>query len=243
MRLNHITFTGIDARTNIEELVDIQCEFPMVEVEFGVLTSYHWKENGNRFLDPARIDDIGRRGLNLSLHVCGSAAHDAAEGEWRKIAILVQDNLHFFQRIQLNLSNRSDNPAYIKKLPPTAWQEIIIQTRNGSNTSIYDATIERFKRPDEFGRGFSLLLDASGGQGIDTPLKVLPSKGKVGYAGGFNPDNVAEKLSFLLQNVRMGGFWIDMESGVRTDDWFDTTKVRQVLAICKEVIRDLGLEK
>jgi hypothetical protein len=26
-----------------------------------------------------------------------------------------------------------------------------------------------------------------------------------------------------------------MESGVRTDDWFDTDKVRRVLRICKEV--------
>jgi phosphoribosylanthranilate isomerase len=85
----------------------------------------------------------------------------------------------------------------------------------------------------------SALLDSSGGRGIDTPLKVRPSSGKVGYAGGFNPDNVGEKLSFLLQNVRMGEFWIDMESGVRTDDWFDTNKVRQVLAICKEVISDM----
>ena len=28
----------------------------------------------------------------------------------------------------------------------------------------------------------------------------------------------------------------------KTDDWFDTAKVRRVLATCKEVISDLGLE-
>lgn len=74
------------------------------------------------------------------------------------------------------------------------------------------------------------------------PLKILKTHGKVGYAGGFNPDNVAEKLSFLMENSQVGDFWIDMESGVRTDDWFDTDKVRRVLRICKEVIRDLGVE-
>ena len=61
---------------------------------------------------------------------------------------------------------------------------------------------------------------------------------KVGYAGGFNPENVADKLHYLLTNDEVGDFWIDMESGVRTDDWFDLDKVRRVLAICNEVIRD-----
>ena len=45
-----------------------------------------------------------------------------------------------------------------------------------------------------------------------------------------------------MEKVRQGEFWIDMESGVRTDDWFDLDKVRRVLAICNEVIRDLHME-
>ena len=78
MRLRHITFTGIDAKTDIQDLIDIQREFPIAE--FGVLTSYHWHENGNRYLDPLIINDLRGNGLNLALHVCGSAAHDAAVG-------------------------------------------------------------------------------------------------------------------------------------------------------------------
>jgi len=240
MRLQHITFTGIDAKTDIQDLIDIQHEYPIAE--FGVLTSYHWYENGNRYLDPLIINDLRGNRLNLALHVCGSAAHDAAVGRWDLIDKLVWSNIDLFHRIQLNISNRKDNPEALERLPKVVEQEVIIQTRDALNTSIYDATIEKFREKDKFGRTFSMLLDASGGQGIDTPLKVLPSRGKVGYAGGFSPDNVAEKLSLLLQNVRMGEFWIDMESGVRTDDWFDTDKVRRVLAICKEVIKDLGKE-
>ena len=236
MRLKHITFTGIDAKTDIQDLIDIQREFPIAE--FGVLTSYHWYENGNRYLDPQIINDMRGKGLNLALHVCGSAAHDAAVGRWDLIDKLVWSNIDLFHRIQLNISNRSDNPDSLYALPKIVGQEVIIQTHNALNTSIYDATINKFNGFRRmFGRSFSMLLDASGGQGIDTPLKVLPSRGKVGYAGGFNPDNVGEKLSFLLQNVRMGEFWIDMESGVRTNDWFDTNKVCMVLAGCKEVIK------
>ena len=41
---------------------------------------------------------------------------------------------------------------------------------------------------------------------------------------------------FLLKNVSMGEFWIDMESGVRTEDWFDIDKVEKVLKLCQMVL-------
>ena len=80
-----------------------------------------------------------------------------------------------------------------------------------------------------------MLLDASGGEGIETSLVAFAGK-KIGYAGGINADNVADKLTFLMENEQVGDFWIDMESGVRTDDWFDTDKVRRVLEICEPII-------
>ena len=89
MRLRHITFTGIDAKTNIRDLQEIQDQYPIVE--FGVLTSYHWYENGNRYLDPLLIEERLRGEIRgLSLHVCGSAAHDAAYGDWNKIDKLIR---------------------------------------------------------------------------------------------------------------------------------------------------------
>ena len=237
MNLKHITFTGIDTNTDIDDLIDIQREFPIVE--FGILASYNWAENGNRYLRPDIIRGLRGRGLNLSLHLCGSAAHDAAMGRWDKVDDFLFESLDIFKRVQLNISNRKDNPEYCP-IPLIIGQELIVQQK----PSVYETTIKKWLIPPFVHRDtISVLLDASGGQGIDTPLKVLPSKGKVGYAGGFNPDNVAEKLSFLLQNVRMGEFWIDMESGVRTYDWFDTDKVRYVLDTCKEVIKELGMEE
>ena len=82
----------------------------------------------------------------------------------------------------------------------------------------------------------SVLLDASGGQGINTDIEILNLPNKVGYAGGINPDNVADKLTYLLDNCT-SPFWIDMESGVRTNDWFDVEKVKQVLRICDNIIK------
>ena len=237
MRLRHITFTGIDARTDLQELQAIQQQYPLAE--FGVLTSYHWYENGNRYLDPQIINSMRGMGLNLALHVCGQAAHDAALGRWDMIDKLTWMNLDLFSRVQLNIANRQDNPEYIFERAKIAEQEVIIQQRGASNMPVYEATVEKFRWiRDHFNRKFSVLLDASGGQGIDTSISIYHSDGKTGYAGGISPDNVADKLCYLFENVRHGEFWIDMESGVRTDDWFDLDKVRRVLEICEPIIME-----
>lgn len=230
MRLKHITFTGIDAKTDIQDLIDIQREFPIAE--FGVLTSYHWYENGNRYINPQFLCNLWGQRLNLALHVCGRAASDAADGYWYRLDEHLIYYLGLFKRVQLNIANRADLPYRLASVPDN-HTEIIIQQRGIHH-------IEFYKRSKWMNT--SILLDASGGQGINTPIEILKCDGKVGYAGGINPDNVAEKLSFLLQNVRMGDFWIDMESGVRTNDWFDTDKVRRVLRICKEVINNYEME-
>ena len=229
-KLRHITFTGVDANTNLMALQDIQSMCPIVE--FGVLTSYHWYDNGRRYLNPEFMSNLSGCGLNLALHICGSAAHDAAVGDWEKIDELTCHNLRLFNRIQLNISGRKDNPEYCE----TAFidgQEIIIQQRCASKVDLFENTQAHW--PFAIDK-FSTLLDASGGRDIDTPIEVLKTKEKVGYAGGINPDNVGDKLRCLLQNPDVGDFWIDMESGVRTDDWFDTFKIREVLYICHEVL-------
>lgn len=236
MKLQHITFTGIDVKTDIKILTEIQQEFPIAE--FGVLTSYHWYENGNRYLNPALVKNLRGHGLNLALHICGSAAHDAAVGDWKTVDDkLTKEFLTMFKRVQLNISNRKDNPAFCW-IPSVIGQELIVQQRGGDDMALYEETVKHWTdRPYPHRDIISVLLDASGGRGIDTPLKVLPTSGKVGYAGGFNQGNVGEKLSFLLENTRMGEFWIDMESGVRTDDWFDLDKVVKVLEICSDVLK------
>ena len=230
MKLRHITFTGIDARTDMKELKAIQQQYPIAE--FGVLTSYSWYEKGNRYPDPKIMDKIRLPENNLSLHVCGSAAHDATIGRWEKLDDLIFGNLHLFGRVQLNISTRKNNPHHCN-VPLVIGQEVILQQKDIMNTEFFQNTIEFWNQPSY---KWSMLLDASGGTGKNTEIRLFSSKQKVGYAGGINPDNVADKLTYLFENVQMGEFWIDMESGVRTDDWFDLDKVRRVLEICQPII-------
>ena len=237
MRLKHITFTGIDAHTDIQELLAIQQQYPIAE--FGVLTSYNWFENGNRFLDPSLIGFLRGDKMNLALHICGSAAHDAALGKWDELDDLTEDNLDLFKRCQLNVSTRKDNPAYCH-IPLVIGQEIIIQQRNVNEIGLFTETRKHWYYPIY---KWSVLLDASGGRGIDTPIEILKCDGKVGYAGGINPDNVADKLTYLFENIHEGEFWIDMESGVRTNDWLDIDKVRRVLETCQPIINEYSKEE
>ena len=84
----------------------------------------------------------------------------------------------------------------------------------------------------------SYLLDASCGAGIDTPIEIVTSPGiHIGYAGGIGPDNVEGKLRTLLEHPTEDKFWIDMETRVRTDEWFDLDKVEQVLNICDHILK------
>ena len=235
MRLKQITFTGIDEKTDIKALQEIQKEYPMVE--WGVLASHNWPENGNRYPSPGVMNKLLGRGLNLSLHLCGKAAYEGASGQWDHISALTGYMLHAFKRVQLNIAEREVLPHHCC-LPRFIEQEIIIQQRNVHEIDLYNRTIEH----NHYNGYFSVLLDSSSGRGKDTPIEVLKTKNHVGYTGGINPDNVEEKLTYLIDEVKEGTFWIDMESGVRTNDWFDLDKVVQVLEICKPIIEEGGAQ-
>jgi phosphoribosylanthranilate isomerase len=48
-----------------------------------------------------------------------------------------------------------------------------------------------------------------------------------GYAGGLSPDNVESQIK-LIRKVA-SHFWIDAETGLRTNGEFDLTKVEQFI--------------
>ena len=228
MKLQHITFTGIDGKTDLVELWKLQQQYPIAE--FGVLVAKNWRENGNRYFNPSYLDALESRGLNLSAHLCGSIARAAVRGDFGPFREWAIAYPYIFNRCQLNIATSKENPDSFKLCcgDTLLFDEIILQQK-----SVEDCPLWIGSPASDY---VTVLFDASGGQGIDTPIKVMPVIHKVGYAGGISPENVAEKLTYLLQNPDVGDFWIDMESGVRTDDWFDIDKVRKVLEICEPII-------
>ena len=60
---------------------------------------------------------------------------------------------------------------------------------------------------------------------------MLPETEPFGYAGGINPENVVDVVR-ELNDICETDFWIDMETGIRTNDKFDVKK-------CEEICRRL----
>jgi len=201
-----VTFTGLDARTDFIRARQIADRWP---VEFAVL--YSRSRQGREPRYPADSSPILWSGLRLSAHMCGEWSRQILSGV-RSVNGGAGD-LGYFTRIQVNTAHPDAGTirAYAK-----GWGlRGIAQTRDAfpSDTQI------------------DWLFDKSGGQGV-TPdtWPAHPGNGRlVGYAGGIGPENVLEVVRAINTAEP---YWLDMESGVRTDDWLDLDKCQ---AVCEAV--------
>lgn len=232
-----MTFTGADDSTNIQELMEIRS--PRLEVEWGILYNPHYDDVPMRrfptmdWIDrlvaawnqESRIVDRLSLRVQACLHVCGNEVRNLLYGE----STLLPD--WRFGRYQLNTSKMTRgevlaSPARITDGTFDSAAEIIL----GGDFNSLDAV--QFSE-----RGFNTLFDASGGRGSTRRSywpdgSGGPSRGLrpgCGYAGGINPDNVAEILGDISQATSHHPCWIDMESGVRTNDQLDLGKCREVV--------------
>lgn len=233
-KITNITFTGLDARTDVKLLEQIQKEYPIAE--FGVLMSKNWGHNGNRYPAPEIINNFLGLGLNLSAHLCGQLAKNAYKGFFEPtMNIYPAFSYPDFKRTQLNVSPYEDLYMLAGTLKLKTDKEIIIQQK--SPTMMYTKAFNEFMVQNPHNE-VTLLVDPSGGRGIDEGLDLIATDYKTGYAGGINEDNVEEKLRTLLALDTIGPFWIDMESGVRTNDWFDLDKVVRILEKCQNILKE-----
>lgn len=200
-----ITFTGVDERTSVEDCAALSDDFP---VEFGFLHSQ--KRTDPRYTGIPLLESFAFHGIKTAVHLCGaSARHAIKNAEYPRF-------LDCAGRVQINL--RDDEYQWDKLLTLGKILPTIRQTRDTNRWPLTPLNV-------------APLLDRSGGRGTEiqewpayTPAQL------VGYAGGFRPGNVRAFTKKLHPHPY--GYWIDMEAGVRTDDWFDTHKV---LAVCQEI--------
>jgi hypothetical protein len=218
-KLKHITFTGIDGWTEIFDLQVIQQQWPMVE--FGVLLSAHWYENGTRYFNPDALRRLQYEHLNLSCHLCGSIAKEAVRNNFIPVIDLCKGRFDIFKRCQLNIAGYKDNPERLVLCAPDTLEEIIVQQKSANDVDLWKSGLPNPK--------LSVLLDASGGRGITSDIVALDTPLKVGYAGGLSVENIVETLRFLENSPAVKQYWVDMESSVRTNDVFDVDKVYAVM--------------
>lgn len=236
MKLTRVTITGSDDAVDPGALIDLSAEFPFVE--WGLLRSRKlnevsgsaWHTTGAaRYPSPYWRDSFGcaidRRDtrVQLSAHLCGALSREAMGG---KLECLDSCSLRY-QRVQLNGFSKYRLPMLwgADRYPDREW---ILQT---SDMVAELNGLELAKRHPNVVN----LLDASGGRGEVAAWAERPEP-RLGYAGGIGPDNVVAQIKHLLSYKTVQDFWIDMESGVRTDDSFDLAKVRRVLELAKPFV-------
>lgn len=200
-----ITFTGVDAYTDLARLSELDNAFEG-KVEWGVLFSAKQRHRGNlRYPPKLLVDEIRWSGLRLSAHFCGAIADRINRGDFPDL------DLNGFTRVQVNHSRPNIDAlnefSYLKGI------EVIAQCR------------DPFTFPDD--NRVAWLFDPSGGTGTRPERMPIPEDTKwCGYAGGINPENVTTVISQISTSC----FWIDMESGVRNEhDLFDLDKCQAVL--------------
>ena len=203
-----VTISGADDNVNPDDLVDLSQRYPFVE--WGILHST--KLCGTkRYPSGAWITRLAslsgkHEEVNLSAHLCGEMA------ERYHVSLA---SLHAgFGRVQYN----GMLPHEVKPDSSVAYQyEHIIQVRS---TTFFSAALSHV---EDYSARMSVMWDASGGRGKSPEFWIVPTgSARWGLAGGLGPGHCAKV-------VPLGPAWIDMESGVRTENDFDLSKVEAVL--------------
>lgn len=219
-----VSFIGIDKKTDMDRLLRIAEKYP--EVEFGFLCSSSLTntDQNNRYPKLVLLQKLKNKKVNLSLHVCGKLARTVCQtGNFEEIKKFVGPYFDMFDRIQLNVVGS----RFKELITDTCSKQIIIQTNLSEPKS--KATYEAFREANIDNIVF--LSDNSGGKGLAVDFDYFEGLDFQGFAGGLNPDNILERkeeIDILWEK----DYWLDMESGVRTDNWFDLDKVED---ICKKV--------
>ena len=207
-----IAFTGVDRLDLLPGLKRLSARYP---IEWGVLVD---PDQEDKALFPnATVRDglLAEPGLRWAAHVCGAGARDIVAAPLTT-AVAVTG----VQRVQINHSFQGSSADQI-----TAARDY--GRRMGVRTVLQCAGAF----PDE--AGVDWLYDVSFGTGVK-PKDWPPLRAGgpfCGYSGGIGPATVGE----ILQRIAAPAgalYWIDMESGVRTDGAFDLAKCE---AVCRAV--------
>lgn len=222
MKIDKVTITGADDNTDILEMVDIQRRYHFVE--WGILLSAK-RAGTDRYVSQKRLEKLFMYGgLKLSAHLCGDYAARMLQ---LKPYTYIADNLPYFDRFQINysipkpLNGYNTLQALVDQTHFVNSGPVILQLNNNNTYAVNE-----LKNVTDL----QFLYDSSGGTGKLIENIVGPYRGcYTGYAGGINCDNITEIAKRITDFDDIRNVWIDMESGVRTDDKLDMDKVVSVL--------------
>lgn len=213
-----LTLTGADERTPIDSLLHLAT----AGAEIGLLWTFS-PDGRPRYPSIPWINQVLRAlpRRSVAVHVCGARARDLL---LRGRVPFIHDS-PFLRRVQVN---GSVSPLDLEILCGWMSDKVVITQHDFVNNDLVDVNVDNH----------ALLVDGSGGRGQlpsdwYRPLTVKP----VGFAGGLGPDNLAEQLPRIAA-VAQKGAWIDCESSLRTDEWFDVARATRMVELWKELSKD-----
>ena len=194
-------------------MVDLSRRYP---IEWGLLID---PDKAGRRLFPSleHLEQFRKLGLRLCAHVCGSLALQIAAGDAPVV------DLGGFSRIQVNHGRSGANANVIANVARFA-------SMHGIRGILQCVELEFPKHATSV----DWLFDVSFGKGV-RPERFPPVRFDnplCGLSGGISPSNVREIIENETDVLPGLTYWIDMESGVRTDGEFD-------LECCKAVCHTL----
>lgn len=201
--VSFVTFTGVDRFTDLDRLECLSAQYP---IEWGIL--FGDASNGTRYPDGKTIRNAVARRASFAAHLCGQHALEFQQGG-------DHSKLGMFHRIQVNMRSENYDFDLLSRRSAELGRRLIIQVRGD-------------KFPVDC--NFDYLHDASGGRGVSPEAWPAAPDNHIitGFAGGITPENVVNSLA----TIKAGLCWIDMETGVRTDDRLDLDKCEE---ICRAV--------
>jgi len=239
--LELVSLTGADDLVTPEALATLSAQYPFAE--WAIL---YFPEKDGTPRNPSAPWREKFLALDLpytAAHLCGTRVFHALLDP--ELADSVISDLSRYRRIQLNINARrpefaDDEVLAIYRKLHQAGLRLILQLHAASESviekflrDVADEDVEGLKRVD-------ILFDASKGTGQRPDAWPAPHRFKLfcGYAGGLGPEVLEAELPKIkaavaqAQSQRDLPFWIDMESGIRTENAFDLEKAERVLALC-----------
>lgn len=163
--------------------------------------------------------------FNLAVHINMEWAHEICCAgkipdvlkEW----IYARNSLSVptIKRIQLNMpaatAQKINQDALARIISALPRREFILQYNDKTKAAV--------KKLHQTGAKFSLLFDASGGNGIqpDKWQKPIYATHPTGYSGGLSPDNIVHNLRQINALVGDKPIWIDAEGRLKSNDLFN----------------------
>ena len=238
-----VSITGADDAVRVEDLVALSRAYPFVEWALLYLPEKAGKPR-NPTSDWRWEFAAARKAhsLRTALHLCCN------ETFWT--LLMHREGMGFihelqqYDRLQVNINARANvfTAREIVTVYETLWayqKSLILQRHNRSANAIDRFLASLPKSWLAMPERVSVLLDASRGLGLvpenwEAPATVDGIPLDTGYAGGISPENIEAVLDATEAAVREHGlpgarYWLDMESGVRTENQFDLAKVERVL--------------